>query len=155
MSEIQYQTEEVSSEKKGFIEQFENERQEWTSNIRGIAARFKHIDNMVDVQVDLYSTRQQAVDYMQQLSVLQSRLKKNYETEWKKEYDDLALNQDLRYNERERAKFANERTSNSKLKIDILQIHIDFFRETIKSLDNMIFGVKHRLDIEAYKAGMK
>lgn len=155
MSEIQYQTEEVSSEKKGFIEQFENERQEWTSNIRGIAARFKHIDNMVDVQVDLYSTRQQAVDYMQQLSVLQSRLKKNYETEWKKAYDDLALNQDLRYNERERAKFANERTSNSKLKIDILQIHIDFFRETIKSLDNMIFGVKHRLDIEAYKAGMK
>ena len=82
-------------------------------------------------------------------------MKKNYETEWKKAYDDLALNQDLRYNERERAKFANERTSNSKLKIDILQIHIDFFRETIKSLDNMIFGVKHRLDIEAYKAGMK
>lgn len=142
-------------EKKGFIEQFEEERLSWTSNVRGIAMQFKNIDNMVDVQVDLYSTRQQAVDYMQQLTVLQSRLKKNYESEWKKAYDDLALNQDFRYNERERAKFATEKTSNSKLKIDILQTHIEFFRETIKTLDNMIFGVKHRIDIENFKIGNK
>lgn len=144
-----------SSEKKGFIEQFETERQQWTSDIRGIASRFKIVENMAEVQVDLYSTRQQAVDYMQQLSVLQSRLKKNYETEWKKAYDDLALNQDFRYNERERAKFATERISASKLKIDILQTHIEFFRETIKTLDNMIFGVKHRIEIEDFKRGNK
>lgn len=146
---------EASSEKKGFIEQFEAERLQWTSDVRGIASRFKIVENMAEVQVDLYSTRQQAVDYMQQLSVLQSRLKKNYESDWKKAYDDLALNQDFRYNERERAKFASERTSTSKLKIDILQSHIEFFRETIKTIDNMIFGVKHRIEIEDFKRGNK
>lgn len=152
MSEIENQN---SSEKKGFIEQFESERQEWTSLIKNIASRFKIVENMAEVQVDLYSQRQLAVDYMQQLSVLQSRLKKNYESEWKKAYDDLALNQDFRYNERERAKFATERTSTSKLKIDILQIHIEYFRETIRTLDNMIFGVKHRIEIEDFKRGNK
>ena len=152
MSEIENQN---SSEKKGFIEQFESERQEWTSLIKNIASRFKIIENMAEVQVDLYSQRQLAVDYMQQLSVLQSRLKKNYESEWKKAYDDLALNQDFRYNERERAKFATERTSTSKLKIDILQVHIEYFRETIRTLDNMIFGVKHRIEIEDFKRGNK
>lgn len=152
MSEIENQN---SSEKKGFIEQFESERQAWTSLIKNIASRFKIVENMAEVQVDLYSQRQLAVDYMQQLSVLQSRLKKNYESEWKKAYDDLALNQDFRYNERERVKFATERTSTSKLKIDILQIHIEYFRETIRTLDNMIFGVKHRIEIEDFKRGIK
>lgn len=144
-----------SSEKKNFIEQFEYERQDWTSIIRGIASRFKIVENMVEVQVDLYSERQRAVDYMQQLTILQSRLKKKYESEWKKAYDDLALNTDFRYNERERAKFASEKTSESKLKIDILQTHIEFFRETIKTIDNMIFGVKHRIEIEDFKRGIK
>lgn len=144
-----------SSEKKGYIEQFESERQEWTEIVRGIAQRFKIVDDMVEVQVDLYSRRQLSVDYMQQLNVLQSRLKKNYESEWKRAYDDLALNQDFRYNERERAKFATERTSSSKLKMDIVQTHIEFFRETIKTIDNMIFGVKHRLEIEDFKRGIK
>lgn len=152
MSEIKNQN---FFEKNGLIERFELERQEWTSLIKNIASRFKIIENMVEVQVDLYSYRQLAVDYMQQLSILQSKLKKNYETEWKKAYDDLTFNQDFRYNERERAKFATEKTSSSKFKIDILQIHIEYFRETIKTLDNMIFGVKHRIEIEDFKRGNK
>lgn len=154
MLDIENQNE-VSSDKKTFIEQFETERQEWTGTIKEIASRFKKVEGMADVQVDLYSKRQQAVEYMQQLSVLQSRLKKKYETEWRTAYDDLALNQDFRYNERERAKFATEQTSSQKMKIEILQIHIEFFRETVKTLDNMIFGVKHRIEIENFRIGNK
>ena len=157
LTELNIKTESFSEEekKKTYIEKFESERQDWTLCIRNIASMFKHIDSMVDVQVDLYSRRQLAVDYIQQLNVLQSRLKKKYESEWKKAYDDLAMNQDLRYNERERAKFATEKSSDSKMKMDILQTHIEFFKETVKTLDSMIFGVKHRLELEAFKAGIK
>jgi hypothetical protein len=146
---------EVSSEKVGYQERFDQERTDWTKLIREISARFKNVEEMVDVQVDLYSQRQVAVDYMHQLITLQAKLKKSHLTDWKKAYDALSMNEDFRYNDREKAKFADEKTSLLKLKIDILQTHIDFFRETIKTLDNMIFGVKHRIDIEDFRRGNK
>ena len=110
---------------------------------------------MVEVQVELYSERQVATDYIHELTVLFSKLKKLYLTEWKKAYDALSMNEDLRYNEREKTKFADEKAAGSKLKMEILQNHIDYFRETVKTIDNMIFGVKHRLDIEDFKRGNK
>jgi hypothetical protein len=87
--------------------------------------------------------------------VLQSRLKKSWLAEYKKAYDSLLIDQDYRYSEKERQRFAEEKTSASKLKLDILQTHVDFFRETIKTIDNMIFGVKHRLEIEDFRRGNK
>jgi hypothetical protein len=152
---IENQNAQVSSDQISYVERFESERTEWTSEIRAISARFKNIDEMMDVQVDLYSKRQQGVEYMHQLMVLQSRLKKTWLAEYKKAYDALIMDQDYRYSEKERQRIAEEKTSNSKLKLDILQTHVDFFRETIKTIDNMIFGVKHRLEIEDFKRGNK
>ena len=154
-SVIENQNAQVSSDQISYVERFESERTEWTSEIRAISARFKNIDEMMDVQVDLYSKRQQGVEYMHQLMVLQSRLKKTWLAEYKKAYDALIMDQDYRYSEKERQRIAEEKTSNSKLKLDILQTHVDFFRETIKTIDNMIFGVKHRLEIEDFKRGNK
>jgi hypothetical protein len=153
--ESQNQTATPSSESVGYVERFEQERNDWTEDVRGISSRFKNIDDMVDVQVDLYSKRQLGVEYMHQLMVLQSRLKKTWIAEYKKAYDTLILDQDYRYSEKERQRIAEEKTSASKLKLDILQSHVDFFRETIKTIDNMIFGVKHRLEIEDFKRGNK
>jgi hypothetical protein len=65
------------------------------------------------------------------------------------------MDQDYRYSENEKKRIAEERSSGSKLKLDILQTHVDFFRETTKTIDNMIFGVKHRLEIEDFKRGNK
>ena len=144
-----------SSNQIGYVERFDSERGEWTEKIRGIAARFRSIDNMIDVQVDLYSKRQQAVEYMHQLMVLQSRLKKNWIAEYQKAYDSLLINQDYRYSEKEKQRIAEEKTSVQKLKLDILQSHVDFFRETTRTIDNMIFGVKHRLEVEDFRRGNK
>jgi hypothetical protein len=154
-SDNQNLIETASSESVSYVERFQQERNEWTSDITTISSKFKNIDNMVDVQVELYSKRQLGVEYMHQLMVLQSRLKKSWITEYKKAYDSLLLDQDYRYSEKEKQRIAEEKTSTSKTKLEILQSHIDFFRETLKTIDNMIFGVKHRLEIEDFKRGNK
>jgi hypothetical protein len=146
---------EISSEQVSYVERFEQERTEWTSDVKNIAFRFKIVEDLIDVQVDLYSKRQQAVEYMHQLMVLQSRLKKTYIAEYKKVYDSLMLDQDFRYSEKERQRISEEKTSTPKLKLEILQSHVDFFRETVKTIDNMIFGIKQRLEIEDFKRGNK
>lgn len=144
-----------SSSSVSYVERFASERDEWTMSVRSISYRFKNVEDLIDVQVDLYSKRQESVEYIHQLSVLHSRLKKTWITEYKKAYDDLVMNQDFRYSERERQRIAEEKTSVSRLKLDVLQTHIDFFRETVKTIDNMIFGIKHRLEIEDFKRGNK
>ena len=148
-------TTEVSSEPVSYVERFELERTEWTADVKGIAVRFKNVEDLIDVQVDLYSKRQQAVEYMHQLMVLQSRLKKSWIAEYKKAYDALLMDQDYRHSEKEKQRIAEEKTSTSKLKLDVLQTHVDFFRETVKTIDNMIFGIKQRLEIEDFRRGNK
>jgi hypothetical protein len=160
MSNLENQQEEnqqeASSEKPvGYVERFEQERAEWTEKVRGIAYRFKNIDDMIDVQVDLYSERQRSAEYMHELQVLQSKLKKAWIAEYKKAYDATIMDQDYRYSEKERQRIAEDKSAGSKLKLDILQVHVDFFRETTKTIDNMIFGVKHRLEIEDFRRGNK
>lgn len=155
MSNSENLPKEDSSNQIGYVERFEKERADWTEKVRTIASKFRSIDNMVEVQVELYSERQVATDYIHELTVLFSKLKKLYLSEWKKAYDALSMNEDLRYNEREKTKFSDEKAAGSKLKMEILQNHIDYFRETVKTIDNMIFGVKHRLDIEDFKRGNK
>jgi hypothetical protein len=110
---------------------------------------------MFEVQIELYSKRQIAVEYIHKLATLQSRMKKNHAVEWRKAYDSLMLDHDYRYTEREKNKAADDKTAGSKLRIEILQTHIDFFRDTVKTIDNMIFGVKHRLEIEDFRRGNK
>jgi len=155
MSNLENQQVASSEQQVSYVERFESERNDWTEKVREIAKRFKNVEDLVDVQVDLYSERQRAAEYMHQLMVLQSKLKKNWIAEYKKAYDSLILDQDYRYSEKEKQRIAEEKTSGSKLKLDILQTHVDFFRETIKTIDNMIFGVKHRLEIEDFRRGNK
>jgi hypothetical protein len=155
MSNLENQQAASSEQQVSYVERFESERNDWTEKVREIAKRFKNVEDLVDVQVDLYSERQRAAEYMHQLMVLQSKLKKNWIAEYKKIYDSLILDQDYRYSEKEKQRIAEEKSSGSKLKLDILQTHVDFFRETIKTIDNMIFGVKHRLEIEDFRRGNK
>lgn len=150
--EKQMTNQEASSEKESFSDRFETEKQEWTVRIGDIASRFKNIEGLAEVQVDLYSQRQLATEYIHQMMVKQSQLKKFWLVEWKKVYDKFE-NSDVRYGEKERTKFADEATSKIKFKMEMIAHHIDFFRETVKTIDNMIFGVKHRVDIEDFKRG--
>lgn len=134
---------------------FVQERDEWTKTIKNISLRFKRVEDLAEVQIDLYSTRQDIVEYMYRLGAIQSKVKKKWMSEYKKAYDDLSLNQDLRYTDKEKAKFAEEKTGELKTHLDIFQNHIDFFKESIKTIDNMVFGVKHRIEIEDFKRGVK
>jgi hypothetical protein len=134
---------------------FVQERDEWTKSIKNISSRFKKVEDMDQVQIDLYSSRQDIVEYMYRLGAIQANVRKRWMSAYKKAYDDLSMNQDYRYTDREKSKFAEEQTGELKTQLDIFQNHIDFFKESIKTIDNMVFGVKHRIEIEDFKRGVK
>lgn len=144
-----------ASSDKTFTEKFTEERAEWTKTIGEISNRFRVVENLAEVQIDLYSKRQIAIEYQYKLIGIHSKLKKLLIIEWKKAYENAGHNEDIRYSEKEKTKFAEAATVELKFKSESLSNQIDFFRDTVKTIDNMIFGVKHRIEIENFKAGMK
>jgi len=138
-----------------YIEKFSTERSTWSNATIEIGRRFRDVENLAEVQVDLYSKRQEALEYQYKLIGIHTRLKNLYAVEWKKAYDSASVNEDIRYNDKERSKVAESMVSKLKFKVESVSNQIEFFRETIKTIDNMIFGVKHRIDIENFKVGMK
>jgi len=154
MSNLPQENQNQSSSEKSFADVFADERIEWMEKLKDTSARFRKIEDMAEVQVILYSDRQIALEYMFKLMSIHTKLKKVMLEAWKKAYDNLE-NADIRYNDKERMKMADNAISAVKYKTDTVSNHIEYFRETIKTIDNMIFGVKHRIDIENYKAGLK
>lgn len=152
--EIQQPEEEDSSNKKESVEsQFQRERLEYKQFIDEIAGTFKGpIENMSETQVKIFSKRQLAVEYTYSLIAKHASVKKKYQQAWKKEYDKLG-DSEYRYGEKEKLKLVESQTAGYSYLLSLIQSHIDYIRETTKTIDNMVFGVKHRIDIEDFKRG--
>ena len=145
--------EKASSE--DFSERFQGERTTWSNQVTSIGARFREVENLAEVQVDLYSKRQQALEYQYKLIHIHTKLKHVFAAQYKRALEEAGRMDDVRYSDKERAKIAEAAVNGIRLKMETVANHIEFFRETIKTIDNMIFGVKHRIDIENFKAGLK
>jgi len=138
-----------------FVTKFTDERKYWSESVISLGRRFNIIENLAELQVDLYSQRQQIVEYQFKLVSLHTKIKKLFSIEWKKAYEEAGRNDDIRFSEKEKTKTAEAITSTIKFKQESVSNQIDFFKETLKTVDSMIFGVKHRIEIENFKIGMK
>jgi hypothetical protein len=146
---------EKSSSDGDFVEKFVGERRGWTDSVTSIGRRFREVENLAEVQVDLYTKRQEAIEYQYKLIAVHTKLKNMFAVQWKRAYEEAGRDDDVRFSEKEKTKTADAGTANLKFKTETVSNQIEFFRETIKTIDNMIFGVKHRIEIENFKAGMK
>jgi hypothetical protein len=36
---------------------------------------------------------------------------------------------------------------------ELLQNHLDYFRETVRTIDTLCYGIKHRMALEEYRRG--
>lgn len=133
-----------------YIERFENERKEWTEKIQSFSERMKDIKNLVYLQVDLFSNRQILLEYISNLGQIIIKLNNKYKkskSERMKYYSEV---HQVRYGTNEKTPLIEGELSELKERIDILDSHISFLNETIKTIDFMIYGVKSRILLEEY-----
>jgi hypothetical protein len=75
-------------------------------------------------------------------------LRKKFRDEKTDVMETLSKNLQLRYQANEKTVVIDGRTSNTKEYLEIFENQVNFFNESIKTIDNIIFGIKTRLDIE-------
>jgi len=144
-----------NDDKKLTIEtKFKNERNDWTNKIKSMSNRLKIISDVQELMTDIYTNRQIAVEYYHYLISILSKINKEYRSEWTIKYD--------YYTYKSQKRFPNEKTKELQILSEISEIlqkreaidnHSKFILDTKNTLDNLIYGIKYRIDIEKIKNG--
>lgn len=141
--------EQVSVEKR-----FEKERLEWTSDVKEMAMKLKKIHETAELMTTIYSQRQKAHEYYHYLVSLLIKINRDYKKQWAIKYEF--------YTYKGQQRFPNESTKTSQINADLADVvmkrevfdnHMQFMAGTIKTMDNIIFGIKTRVEIEQIARG--
>ena len=135
-------------------EKFRKEREEWSDKIESMSKKMRDIMEIPTLMTDLYTERQRCVDYYHYLISLAISVNKRYRSEY-------ASRQDY-YNFKSQVRFPNESSKDNRIKVDLANLletretldnHTKFIDKTIGTIDNIIFAIPRRVEIEQISRG--
>jgi hypothetical protein len=129
-------------------EKFQARRKEISSEIYENIEKLSNLKTLKDAQVNMLSLRQRLLEDNHTLLEHITMLRRKFREEKSTEMENLSRNLQLRYQSNEKNVVIDGRTSSTKEYLEIFENQINFFNESIKTIDNIIFGIKTRLDIE-------
>lgn len=124
-------------------------QQHWSDKIKEINKKFKTILELQDVLTEIYSLRQDIEDYRKQVLVKCAGLSRDYKKRYAELYNAYKTASQIKYNSDAaiNAQIAAQ-LADAVYTMDVMNHHSDFLSESIKTIDSLIFAVKHRIDIE-------
>ena len=141
------------SDMDDFESQFSTERTEWTERIRELAVRMRNIREIGEVQVELYSDRQKILEYAYKLGQILTKLNAKFRTDKRMKMVYYSEEHNTRYGANEKTSLIDGDLSELKRKIDIVDNHMSFMNETVKTVDHFLYGIKSRISLEEFMRG--
>ena len=139
---------ESNSKKPSITERFQKRRSDISKEIYESIERLSNLKTLKDAQVQMLSLRQRLLEDNHTLLENITMLRKKYREERAAEMENISKNLQLRYQSNEKTVVIEGRTSATKEYLEIFENQVAFFTDSIKTIDNIIFGIKTRLDIE-------
>ena len=129
-------------------EKFQKRRAEVSKEIYENIEKLSNLKTLKDAQVNMLSLRQRLLEDNHTLLEHITALRKKFRDEKADVMETLSKNLQLRYQANEKNVVIEGKTSVTKEYLEIFENQVSFFNESIKTIDNIIFGIKTRLDIE-------
>lgn len=128
----------------------------WSAAVAEFSTKMKKFTDLIDLQYQIYSNRQNALDYYFSLLIKVSQLSRTYKEQYAAMYNSIKTGSQIRYSS-EAAVNAQIASSLSELtyKIELLENHAKFMQETIKTIDSVIYAINNRIRIEELIQGLK
>ena len=126
---------------------FMKDRNAWTAKIMKIISGVKNVSNIPEVQVDMLSERQKLVDIISKNYMILYKLKKTLEEKYKEKYLWYLKKYDYNLKDSEKKSFIRADLISDYTKIEMYETHIDFYKESVKTLDNLGFAIRNRLRV--------
>jgi hypothetical protein len=134
--------------KSKISKKFQDRRAEVSKEIYENIEKLSNLKTLKEAQVNMLSLRQRLLEDNHTLLEHVTLLRKKYRDERSLEMENISRNLQIRYQANEKNMVIEGRTSATKESLEIFENQITFFNESIKTIDNIIFGIKTRLDIE-------
>jgi len=122
-------------------------RVKWNNKILSLIKSIADIKGVPNAQIFMLSYRHQLVDKIADLRLNVFKINSLYDTTYKEKYIEYKSSYNLKLNAGETDKFVKSDLSNIKRQYEVLNSHIDFYSEVIKTLDNLGWAIKRRMDL--------
>lgn len=127
-------------------EYLDAQRTEWTTKIKQLAEDLKHGNNLEEVSAYTLSYRQIMVEQLASIGTKirsqKSACDKLYKQKWIEYY-----NYDYKLTDKQKERFLDADMADEKHMLELLETQKVFLEGSVKTLDNMGFAIKNRLDI--------
>ena len=123
------------------------QRDKWTRKIVTLANGIKVLSGMEVVIADILHTRQLLVEQLMYIQIKSKEQKKTFDLKWKEAWIKY-YNFDYKLTDKVRAQFLEAELADDRMIQSLLENQIEFYRESVKTLDNMGFAVRNRLAIK-------
>lgn len=127
-------------------EYLSKQREDWTLKIKGLTEDLKLGTNLEEVSAYTLSYRQVLVEMLatmgNKIRSQKSTIDKKYKEKWMEYYSF-----DYKLTDRQREKFVEADIADDTHILELLQTQKSFIEGSVKTLDNMGFAIKNRLDM--------
>tara|TARA_Y100000389_G_C17280029_1_gene422463 strand:+ start:239 stop:667 length:429 start_codon:yes stop_codon:yes gene_type:complete len=127
---------------------FKKKREEISLEIQNCVETMGNFKNLKEVQILMLSLRQRLLEDSHTLLEHASILRKKYRHERSRHMEQISTNLQQRYQYNEKNVIIDGKTADTKESLDLIENQISFFTDTIKTVDNILFGIKTRVEIE-------
>ena len=143
-------------QEKTLEEKLQDTREEWTTIIKTLSEKMKDLPGIESLMNQVYIKRQECVEYLSNLLVTYGKLQRAHKQQFAQKYNFYKTQSQIRYsNDNAIANQIEADLSDLNEKTDLIRIHVEGMRETLKTIDDLIFGISQRTKIYEMMNGLK
>lgn len=124
-----------------------DQRSEWTLKIQDLSKSLRYINGMEDTIAMVLSNRQILIDQIAYINTKIKDQQKKIAERYREKYLEY-YNFDYKLGEKQKERFIETDLADENIILSHLQNQLEFFKESVKTLDNMGFAIRNRLALK-------
>jgi hypothetical protein len=132
-------------------ERFKEERTDWNNKIIALVESIKHTSKLSEAQVIQLSYRQIIQDKLAEYRILHEKRQEMFDKQSVDRFREYKLGYDIKLSSSETQAFVQSDCKSLKLQIKMIHTQIIYFEECIKTLDNIGYAIKNKIEIISHQ----
>lgn len=132
-------------------ERFKEERSDWNNKIISLVENIKHTSKLSEAQVIQLSYRQMIQDKLAEYRILHEKRQEMFDKQTTDRFREYKLGYDIKLSSSETQAFVLTDCKALKLQLKMIHTQIIYFEESIKTLDNIGYAIKNKIEIVSHQ----
>ena len=128
-------------------DRFKEERNDWNNKIINLIESIKNTNKLAESQVIQLSYRQMIQDKLAEYRILHEKRQEMLDKQTVDRFREYKLSYDIKLSSSEAQAFVNADCKALKLQIKMIHTQIVYFEESIKTLDNLGYAIKNKIEM--------